>query len=168
MEYRSASATRRTYDQSIPGMGFWSGISMMPSPPPAGSHLRAGTCEHGQYRFPHYGVSIVTADGITVSCQPGRRRQRVSRRPDLYHPHNRTTSPATVGRQPGEYSAAWDHRPRSQVATLAVRPGQSISKSMNYPNPAGKGYTHPNGEGIPRSNCSSPGRRRITGLTFIR
>src|SRR5262249_43700844 len=34
-----------------------------------------------------------------------------------------------------------------QVAALAVSAGQSIAKVINYPNPAGNGYSHPSGEG---------------------
>jgi hypothetical protein len=34
-----------------------------------------------------------------------------------------------------------------QVANLLVTAGQSISKLINYPNPAGRGYAHPSGEG---------------------
>ena len=33
------------------------------------------------------------------------------------------------------------------VSALSVSAHQSISKVINYPNPAGKGYAHPSGEG---------------------
>jgi hypothetical protein len=35
----------------------------------------------------------------------------------------------------------------SQVANLVVSAGQSIVKLINFPNPAGKRYAHPSGEG---------------------
>jgi len=96
---------------------------------------------------PHYGVSIVTADGTTVGLTGGGPGNPFG------NGHNFTAPVSdTFGGQPSGISlvsigGVGSSAVTSQVANLVVSAGQSIVKLINFPNPAGKRYAHPSGEG---------------------
>jgi M6 family metalloprotease-like protein len=146
VEYRSKTAGN--FDQYIPGSGImiWhidDNIAItrgITNPNPA----VANTVNTGS---PHYGVSIVTADGIILS------NTNRGNAGNLYHQGSVFISPK---------SDNFAHTPSGvnvvnigaigptvpfDVVNLQVTSNQAIHSLISYPNPAGKGYPHPQGEG---------------------
>jgi M6 family metalloprotease-like protein len=97
--------------------------------------------------IPHYGVSIVTADGVSISATQGTASNLFTAASAVF------TSPRSDNFE-GEPSgvslvniAASGASVAFDVANLAVTAGQMIKRIINFPNPAGKGYNHSRGEG---------------------
>ena len=145
VEYRSTSSGA-TYDHNIPGTGLliWHIDDDITSTRGINATSGQNSVNTGS---PHYGVSIVTADGASVGQTGG----------DAGNPwsNGRTFSPPFSNNFAGQASGislvniagVGTATATSEVANLAVAAEQSILKLINYPNPAGKGYAHANGEG---------------------
>ena len=89
---------------------------------------------------PHYGVSIIPADGIAISSNQGDGG-------NVYTNSSIFTTPASnnfAGQPSGvslvNITGVGSATAAFAVANLAVSAGQTILKVINYPNPAGKGY----------------------------
>ena len=150
VEYRSTTASGAQYDHSIPGTGLliWhvdNAIATNRGINPTGSNI-SNSVNTG---IPHYGVSIVSADGSNIGQTGGAATNVFSNQSVFTTPQsdNFNAQPSGVsvvniaGVGSGSVSVSL------QVANLQVTAGQNISKIINYPNPAGKGYAHPSGEG---------------------
>ncbi|MFA5974875.1 MAG: M6 family metalloprotease domain-containing protein [Elusimicrobiota bacterium] len=149
IEYRLRTSGA-AYDQSIPGDGLiiWHVDDAITASRgvTATDQSVANTVNSGS---PHYGVSIVTANGIAISGSNqgssgntfgGERRNFIS-------PQSNNFNGDASGISVVNISGVGTDTTRFDVANLAVTADQSISKVISYPNPAGKGYAHPSGEG---------------------
>lgn len=149
VEYRSPTAAGALFDRYIPGEGLliWhiddditSTRGVRVTDPTLANTVNTGV--------PHAGISIVTANGqdITNAYQGGSgdtfKNQSVFTSPRSNSFNNETSGITLVN-----ISGVGGATATFEVANLAVTPGQRILKLINYPNPAGKGYSHPSGEG---------------------
>jgi M6 family metalloprotease-like protein len=145
VEYRSKSSGA-AYDQNIPGTGLlvWHIDDAITSTRgiAANNPSLQNTVNTGS---PHYGISIITADGL--SAAPGDAGNPFQNRAIFISPQSNNFAGQPSGVSMVNISGIGTATASAQVAALAVSAGQSISKVINYPNPAGKGYAHPNGEG---------------------
>jgi M6 family metalloprotease-like protein len=146
VEYRSTTAGN--FDQNIAGTGLliWhvddditdaKGFSAVG---PDQNRVNTGS--------PHYGVSIVTANGTTISNVNQGSVGHVFTTGSFTSPKSNNfagqasgTSVVNIAAGPGISPATFE------VINLGVTAGQVIKKAINFPNPAGKGYGHPRGEG---------------------
>jgi M6 family metalloprotease-like protein len=146
VEYR-AKNSGAAFDQQIPGTGLliWHVDDAITA---AQGVNNSNTVNIDGVANGHYGVSIVTADGATISSS------NEGDAGNAYTNGGQFTSPQSnnfAGQQTkiglfnirgvGTSVAAAD------AANIAAGATQAILKVVNYPNPAGKGYPHPNGEG---------------------
>ena len=148
VEYRSRSSGK-TYDTAIPGDGLlvWhiddaitSTRGIAATDPSVQNTVNTGS--------PHYGISIVAADGITISnANQGDAGNPYSNGGVFTTPQSNNFAGQPSGVTIVNISGVGSATASAQVAALAVSAGQSITKLLNYPNPAGKGYPHPSGEG---------------------
>ena len=148
VEYRSPTSGAQ-YDQNIPGEGLlvWhiddaitSSRGINATTPGIQNTVNSG--------IPHYGVSIVTADGVTISSQnQGDAGNPFANGQNFIIPFSDTFSGQPSGVSIVNITGVGTPSVTSQVANFVVTASQSISKVVNFPNPAGKGYAHPNGEG---------------------
>jgi len=147
VEYRRR-ASGATYDRSIPGDGLlvWhiddaitSSRGINATQPSAQNTVNTGS--------PHYGVSIIPADGVTVGSNQGDPGNPFIDGRIFTSPNSNTFAGQPSGISLVDISGVGGPTVTSQVANLVVTPGQSITKLTNYPNPAGKGYAHPSGAG---------------------
>ncbi len=98
---------------------------------------------------PHYGVSIITADGSTISsANQGTASQVYTTGSSMSSPKSDTFSGQPSGISIVSIVAGAGISPATfEVVNLSVTASQIIKKAISYPNPAGKGYAHPMGEG---------------------
>jgi M6 family metalloprotease-like protein len=147
VEYRSPTSGAQ-FDRYIPGTGLlvWHiddaitssrGINVT-------SPMLQNTVNTG---LPHYGVSIVTADGASISQTGGDAGNAFGNGVNFITPRSDTFGGQPSGISLVNISGVGSPTVATQVANLVVTAGQTISKLVNFPNPAGKGYAHPNGEG---------------------
>lgn len=147
VEYRSRSSAG--FDQRIPGDGLlvWHvddditrtrGIS-------SADPLLSNTVNTGN---PHYGVSIVTADGLTINnSNHGNATNAYNNGQFFSSPQSNNFNGDPTGINLLNIRGVGGAAVSVDVGILAVSPSQSILRIVNYPNPAGKGYPHPSGEG---------------------
>jgi M6 family metalloprotease-like protein len=147
VEYRFR-ASGATYDTFIPGDGLlvWhiddgltSTRGINATNPNDQNTVNSGS--------PHYGVSIVPADGIAVSSNHGDANNPYGNGHNFTSPSSDNFAAQPSGISIVNIAGVGTVTVTAQVANLATSAGQSISKLASYPNPAGKGYAHPNGEG---------------------
>lgn len=148
VEYRSTTSGA-TYDASIPGSGLliWhvdDDITTARGVAVTNTSL-ANTVNTGT---PHYGVSIVPANGVPIS------NANQGSSGNLYGNNSVFTSPSSdnFNNEPSgaslvNISGIGSATASFEIANLEVSRGQSILRLVSYPNPAGKGYSHPSGEG---------------------
>jgi len=95
----------------------------------------------------HFGVSIVPADGIAISNS----NQGDSGNPftsQVFQSHQSDNFAGQVsGIVMANISGAGSSKASADIANYASGASQNILKIINFPNPAGKGYSHPKGEG---------------------
>lgn len=98
---------------------------------------------------PHYGVSLVTADGTTISnTNQGSSNQVFTTGSSLTSPKSDNFAGDESGISIVRIVAGTGVSPATfEVVNLGVTSTQIIKKVINYPNPAGKGYAHTSGEG---------------------
>ncbi len=148
VEYRWRAAPGATYDTFIPGDGLlvWHIDDALTSSRGinAVNPNDQNTVNSGS---PHYGVSIVPADGIAVGSNQGDANNPYGNGHNFTSPSSDNFAAQPSGISIVNISGVGGAAVSAQVANLATTAGQTISKLANYPNPAGKGYTHPNGEG---------------------
>jgi len=148
VEYRSQTAG--TFDQQIPGTGIliWHIDDAITAQrgfngpdPNTQNTINTGS--------PHYGVSVVTADGVTLSNAnqgtstnlfPNGRSKFDSPLSDLFDGSPTGIILANI-LGVGTNAVTFD------AASLSGTDGVSILKLTSYPNPAGAKYPHPNGPG---------------------
>ena len=147
LEYRSRTSGA-AYDKNIPGDGIliWHIDDSITSS--RGLYVSdqsvANTVNTG---VPHYGVSIVPADGINISeGNRGNAGNTFTSGSSFFTPKsdtydNQVSGISVLNITVSGGTAAFD------VLNLAPANSQAILKVINYPNPAGKGYPHPKGEG---------------------
>ncbi len=147
LEYRSKTAG--SYDQQIPGTGLliWHIDDAITS-----ARGFAATDASLQNRVntgsPHYGISIVTADGLTISnSNQGVATNAFTDTQNFISPKSDNFSAQPSGVSVVKIAGVGNATASFEVVNLAVSPGQAIARVINYPNPAGKGYPHPRGEG---------------------
>lgn len=147
VEYRSRSVPGVAYDKSIPGDGLlvWhiddaitSSRGLNATNPNLANTVNSGS--------PHYGISIVTADGVTISSvNEGDAGNAFVNGQTLISQNNYLGAPSGISlfniRGVGSPQATFD------LSNLAVSSGVSITRLVNFPNPAGRGYAHASGEG---------------------
>jgi M6 family metalloprotease-like protein len=147
VEYRLRNSGA-TYDTSIPGDGLlvWhiddgitSSRGINATNPNDQNTVNSGS--------PHYGVSIVPADGIFPGSNPGDSNSAFGNGHTFTSPSSDSFANQPSGISIVNIAGVGSNTVAAQVANLATAPGQSITKLINYPNPAGKGYAHPNGAG---------------------
>ncbi len=146
VEYRSRSSPG-TYDKSIPGDGLliWHIDDAITSARGLNAAIpsQANTINTG---VPHYGISLVTANGNSPAS--GGNAGNAFTNGDIFiTPQSDNFDGDPSGVSILNISGVGGATASFTVAALAVSAGQSISKLVNYPNPAGKGYSHPSGEG---------------------
>ncbi len=148
VEYRSPQATGAQYDRFIPGTGLlvWhiddaitSSRGINAQDPSQQNTVNSGS--------PHYGVSIVPADGVAVASNPKDPNTPFGNNHNFTSPSSDNFNAQPSGISIVNISGVGTPTVSAQVANLATTAGQSILKLINYPNPAGKGYAHPNGAG---------------------
>ncbi len=147
LEYRSKTAG--AFDQQIPGTGLlvWhiddditSARGFAATDASLQNKVNTGS--------PHYGVSIVTADGVTISnSNQGLATNEFSNNDNFTSPKSDNFSGQPSGVSVVKIAGVGNATATFEVVNLAVTSGQTITKIINYPNPAGKGYAHPLGEG---------------------
>jgi len=95
---------------------------------------------------PHFGVSIVPANGIPISDNRGTSGNAYGDGSSFFTPQSDTFAGQPSGISVLNISVSGSH---SSFDVLNLAPGntQTILSVINYPNPAGKGYPHPKGEG---------------------
>lgn len=147
VEYRSPSSPA-TYDHYIAGAGLliWhvddaitSSRGINASDPSQQNTVNSGS--------PHYGVSIIPADGVAVASNPKDPNTPFGNNHNFTSPSSDNFSAQPSGISIVNIAGVGTPTVSAQVANLATTAGQSILKLINYPNPAGKGYAHPNGAG---------------------
>jgi M6 family metalloprotease-like protein len=151
VEYRLRSAVGASFDHNIPGDGLliWHvDDSLTSSRGIAAGDPGLQNTVNAKVGTDHYGISIVTADGATIS------NSNQGDAGNAYVTGQIFTSPSSnnfAGQPSGvslvNIAGAGTATMTADIVALAVSAGQSISKAVNYPNPAGKGYSHPSGEG---------------------
>ncbi len=147
VEYKLRSAG--SFDQQLPGDGLlvWhvdDGIASARGVEVADASL-TNTVNSGS---PHYGVSVVTADGVTISGSNtggagnlfGNGGTFTSNQSTAFNGQSSGISMANISGV-GTATAHFD------ISNIASAGTQSILKLTAYPNPAGKGYAHASGEG---------------------
>lgn len=149
VEYRLRTASGALFDHNIPGDGLliWhvddaiSAARGVTATDPA----LANTVNTGS---PHYGVSIVTADGVAMSgSNQGGSGNTFGDQGVFTNPKSNTLGGEASGISIVNISGIGSGTSSFDVANFTVTANQSISKVAAYPNPAGKGYAHPSGEG---------------------
>lgn len=145
VEYRSQTSGA-LFDQKIPGTGLliWhvddaitSARGIAATNPSLANTVNSGT--------PHYGVSIIPADGIAVSSNLGDSGNPYTNGSIFISPSSNNFAGQPSGISLLNISGVGSPTASFAVANLAVTAGQSILKVINYPNPAGKGYnSYPN------------------------
>jgi len=148
VEYRSRSAPGASFDRYIPGDGLliWHIDDAITSSRGINS-ITPGTQNTVNTGNPHYGVSIVTADGAMISQNDGDAGNAFGNGANFITPRSDTFDGQPSGISLVSISGVGSTSASAQVANLVVTAGQSIAKLVNFPNPAGKGHAHPNGEG---------------------
>ena len=147
VEYRSRTSGA-TYDRGIPGSGLliWHVDDAITSSRGI-NVINPGEQNTVNTGSPHYGVSLVTADGIPVSSNGGDANNPFGNNHTFTSPTSNNFAGQPSGISIVNISGVGSATASLQVVNLGVAAGQKISKLTNYPNPAGKGYAHPNGEG---------------------
>jgi M6 family metalloprotease-like protein len=147
VEYRNRSSGA-TYDQAIPGDGLivWHVDGEITSTRGIGA---SGSSQNSvNTGIPHYGVSVVTADGTTISnASLGNAANAFTNGQIFISPQSDNFAREPSGVSIVNISGVGTALVSMDVASLGVSGGQRISKIINFPNPAGKGYPHPSGEG---------------------
>jgi M6 family metalloprotease-like protein len=148
VEYRSPTSGA-LFDRNIPGTGLliWhvddaltSSRGIAATDPGLMNTVNSGT--------PHYGVSIVTQDGETISnSAPGNATNVFSNGENFTTPKSNNFAGQPSGVSVVKIAGVGSATASFEVVNLAVGASQSILKLTNYPNPAGKGYNHPSGQG---------------------
>jgi len=147
LEYRSTSSGA-LFDRSIPGSGLliWHIDDTITST--RGLYVSdqslANTVNTG---IPHYGVSIVPANGIPISDNNrGSAGNTYNSGSSFFTPASDTYEQQVSGISVLNINVSGGN---ATFDVLNLEPGstQSILKVTSYPNPAGKGYPHPKGEG---------------------
>ncbi|HVO33879.1 MAG TPA: M6 family metalloprotease domain-containing protein [Elusimicrobiota bacterium] len=147
-EYRSRSSGA-TYDRNIPGDGLliWHIDDSITSARGinAANQSIANTVNTGS---PHYGISIVPKDGLSISnSNQGDSGNPFSNGDNFTHPKSDSFGGQPSGINILAIAGVGTSAMTTDVENLQVGPTQSILKLTNYPNPAGMGYPHPLGEG---------------------
>src|SRR5439155_14174969 len=93
------------------------------------------------------GVSIITADGSTIGATRGGPGNTFVNQSIFTSPKSDNFNAQHSGINLVNISGVGGPTASMRVVNLLVTGGQSISRVINFPNPAGKGYPHPNGEG---------------------
>jgi len=148
VEHRSRTSGA-AFDTQIPGSGLliWHIDDAITSARAitVSNQSLANTVNSGS---PHYGVSIVTADGITISNANKGNSGNVFVNGSVFtSPKSDNFSGEPSGVNIVGISGIGGATANFDVVNLAVTPAQTISKAVSYPNPAGKWYSHPLGEG---------------------
>jgi len=145
VEYRSPKSGAQ-FDQSIPGTGLliWHVDDAITSSRGINATTAQNTVNTGS---PHYGVSIVAADGDNVGSNGGDSGNPFTNGANFIPPFSNNFSGQASGISLVNIAGVGTGNATSQVANLEVSASQSILKLINYPNPAGKGYAHPSGAG---------------------
>jgi M6 family metalloprotease-like protein len=148
VEYRSPSDPAATFDKNIPGEGLliWHIDDAITSS--RGINATAGLHNTVNSGFPHYGVSIITADGVTIGPQNlGDAGNPFENGMNFITPASDDFSGLPSGISLVKIAGVGSATATSQVTNITATAGQNILKLINYPNPAGKGYPHPSGAG---------------------
>jgi M6 family metalloprotease-like protein len=150
VEYRSKTAPGATYDKDIPGTGLvvWHiddaialGRSILNGDPNSANTVNSGV--------PHFGVSIVTADGASISStNQGQATNAFQNNSILTSPKSDNFAGTPSGVSLVNIAGVGGSAATLEVVNLAVGSSQRITRAANYPNPAGKGYAHARGEGF--------------------
>lgn len=146
LEYRSRSSGA-AYDRNIPGDGIlvWHVDDSITSS--RGLYVSdqslANTVNTGS---PHYGVSIVTSGGSSISQTRGSPTDPFGSGSNFFSPKSDGFDGKPTGISVLNFSLSGGHA-NFDVLNLAPGDSQAILKVITYPNPAGKGYPHPKGEG---------------------
>jgi len=144
-EYRSQNSGA-AYDQKIPGTGLliWHVDDQITSTRGISATTEANTVNTGS---PHYGVSVITANGVTItSTNPGDGGNVFTNGSIFSSPKSDNFSSQPTGISIVNISGVGTGSLTLTAADLTVAATQSILKLVNYPNPAGKGYAHLSGE----------------------
>lgn len=146
VEYRSRTAG--IFDRYIPGTGFlvWhiddeitNARGFSATNPALSNQVNTGN--------PHYGVGIIPANGLSISASNQGTAGNVFSDGQVFtNPKSDNFEGEPSGVTIVNITGVGGASANLQVANLAVTGSQTISKAINYPNPAGKGYTHPSGE----------------------
>jgi M6 family metalloprotease-like protein len=147
VEYRSPSSGA-TYDTGIPGAGLlvWhiddaitAARGLNASAPNIPNTVNTGS--------PHYGVAIVSRDGISVGSTGGTANNTFGNNQNFsgFAAYNFNGQPSGINIL--NISKVGTGTASMFIENLQSAGSQSIVKLINYPNPAGKGYPHPMGEG---------------------
>jgi M6 family metalloprotease-like protein len=146
-EYRSPNSGA-TYDRAIPGNGIliWHVDDAITSS--RGIDATApGTQNTVNTGSPHYGVSIVAADGTNVGLTGGDASNPFGNGQNFIDPQSANFSGQPSGINLLNISGIGTATATMFLENLQVSASQSIIKLTNYPNPAGKNYPHPSGPG---------------------
>jgi len=139
VEYRSQTSGAQ-FDQKIPGSGLliWHVDEAITAARGIASAEFPNTVNSGN---PHYGVSIIPADGIAISSNLGDSGNPYTNGSIFISPSSNNFAGQPSGVSLLNIAGVGSPTATFSVANLSVSAGQSILKVINYPNPAGKGYT---------------------------
>jgi M6 family metalloprotease-like protein len=145
VEYRSRTSGA-LYDRNLPGDGLliWHlDEDIMRSRGIDANSAVANTVNSGS---PHYGMSLVTSDGATISnANQGTAGNAFGNGSIFITPKSDNFAGDPSGVSIVNISGIGTATVSMDVAALDVSANQKFSKVANFPNPAGKGYAHPNG-----------------------
>jgi M6 family metalloprotease-like protein len=148
LEYRSKTDSTAQFDKGIPGTGIlvWhiddainDARGFAATDPSLNDTLNWGT--------PHYGVSLVTADGYTFSDTNRGRASNAFTDRDFTEHQSDDFGGHSSGISVVKITGVGGPSVNFEVVNLASTASQTILKLINYPNPAGKGYAPTRGEG---------------------
>jgi M6 family metalloprotease-like protein len=148
VEYRSKTAG--TYDREIPGTGVlvWHiDDAINDARGFTGGQGVSNTVNTGD---PHYGISIVPADGAAInsSAQGSTTNLYPNGRSTFGHPQSAAFDNSATGIILANFQGVGSSAVSFDAANLPASAGVSIQKVVNYPNPAGAAkYDHPSGAG---------------------
>jgi hypothetical protein len=146
IEYRSTTSGAQ-FDRFIPGTGIliWHIDDAITSS--RGINASMGLQNTVNTGSPHYGVSIITADGASIAQNQGDAGNAFGNGKNFTDPQSANFSGQPSGINVLNITGIGTGNASMDVEDFHVGASQSILKLINYPNPAGKGYAHPSGPG---------------------
>jgi hypothetical protein len=136
-ELRQYNSSAMLYDASLPG----NGILVWHIDDSIALDSARQSLNDLNTSAPHNAISIVTSDG-KKSFPPGKANDPFSTGTAFTTPFSNSFAGTVSGISLSNISIV-DGTALAAVATYASSTDMSINKTINYPNPAGKGYLHP-------------------------